>query len=150
MALAISVAAAYATTSRAEYVAQVDPICHSTEVQARKAYRKGHLKFAIDLQDLRSGDRDAELRVAKALSISKRFGGHLVSQIAEVSPPPGDEQLIGTWVDEPPQLVQNSKGAVHAIRARKPRTAYRLLVRALGPLDGTETQLESFGFKYCV
>jgi hypothetical protein len=149
IALAIT-ATAHAASTRAEYVAQVDPICQTATVQVRRALNKHHLKNAILLDDLGSGDRKAELRIVKQLHILHRFGAPAVEQIAAVPAPPGDEAVIARWVGDLRFYDQRSLQAASAIRAGKSKRARHLILGGLRDLVAVDDELRPWGFQSCL
>jgi hypothetical protein len=142
-------AVAQATATRTEYVAQVDPICQATTVQARQTLRSHHLPTVLFLEDLRSDDRKAQLRIAKIFQVTIRLNRLLINQIAAVAPPQGDEATITKWVADLNFYVASEGKAAHAVRIHKARRAYRLILRAIRPLFEDNEVLQPFGFQYC-
>jgi hypothetical protein len=149
LAIGIAAAPANAASTRSEYVAQVDPICLSSQIQAHKVLRKHHLPTILFLDDLRSGDRKTQLRIAKSIEVTIKLDHRVVNQIAAVLPPPGDEGTITKWVADLRRYTANEVKAVHAIRADKGRRAYRLIFTALRPLIVDNQALKPFGFEHC-
>jgi hypothetical protein len=84
--LAVLAPAAQGTTTHAEYVAQVNPICKSAARQAKK----------IPSQIKPTGDRFADF-----LLRAQRFGkllGKTTKRIAAVAPAPGEEAAVRSWI----------------------------------------------------
>jgi hypothetical protein len=150
IALAINPAVAPAASTRAEYVAQVDPICHAADLKSKRLTRKHHLPRVIELGDLRSGDRDDQLIVARQLALgAHKVVGPFIAAISPIPPPPGDEAVIAKWIGDYRFFMRNSIRAVAAIRHGKPRRAYHLVIVTFpGILDDIET-LGPWGFQYC-
>jgi hypothetical protein len=149
IALSIMATSAHGASTRAEYVAQVDPLCQSSPVQVRQALRRHHLPTVLFLEDLRSGNRKAQLRIAKAFQVTIKLDRLVVEQIAGIASPPGDEATIAKWVADLRLYVANEGKAVRAIRANKSGRAYKLIVRALPPLIEDNGALKPFGFQHC-
>jgi hypothetical protein len=141
--------AARAASTRAEYVAQVDPICHAADLKGKRAAKKHHLPRVIDLGDLQLGERDAQLTVAKQLALNNKVIRPFIAQVAAVPPPPGDEGVISKFIADLHSYTVHGDKAVRAIRHGKPHRAYHLIVAALGPLVEDNENLKPFGFQYC-
>jgi hypothetical protein len=150
IALAIRPAMAPAASTRAEYVAQVDPICHTTDVRGKRLMRKHHLPTVIDLNELRGGGRDDQLVVAKQLALSShQVIGPFIAAISPVPAPPGDEDIIAKWIGDYRFFMRNSIRAVHAIRQDKARRAYHLILATFPGILEDVQALEPWGFQYC-
>jgi hypothetical protein len=149
VALAITAPAADAASTRAEYVAQVDPICHTTDLKAKRLSRRHHLPRVIDLSVLRSGEREDQLVVARQLALSHKVIGPFIAAVSPIPPPPGDEAIIAKWVGDYRYFMRNSIRAVRAIRQAKPRRAYHLIVTTLPGIVEDAEALEPWGFQYC-
>jgi hypothetical protein len=105
-ALAISAPPAAATTDRADYVAQVNPICASAKSQARALWETFFRTTA------RLEKKAEKLRGKKRVRVQRRidelfnrlddqiltvYSGAL-AQLKLVSPAPGDEALVAEWL----------------------------------------------------
>jgi hypothetical protein len=150
VALAITATAVYGASSRVEYVAQVDPICHTADLKGKRLTRKHHLPSVIELGDLRSGDREDQLIVAKQLGLSAhKIVGPFIAAVSTIPPPPGDEDIIGKWIGDYRFFMRNSIRAVRAIRHAKPRRAYHLIIATLPLIIEDVEALQPWGFQYC-
>ena len=132
--------AAIAADTRAEYIAQVDPVCQATiSDQAKAAGPKGFVG-PLNHGHLRAAGRSMS-RVFAAFSQG-------VEQVAAIVPPVADAQLIGTWVqDLRAQVPLGNRVAGILIHNRLPR---KLLAR-LGNLNiRTRAVVASFGFHSCL
>ena len=135
----LAVPPAHAASTRAEYVAQVDPVCRATiDAQRRAAGPKGYLG------PLNHGHYKAAGR-----SLRRVFAafGPGVEQVAAIEPPVADGQLIRTWVqDLRAQVPLGNRVAGLLIHNRLPR---KLLAR-LGKLNtSTQALVADFGFHFC-
>ena len=104
IALAITATPAFATSDRADYDAQVNPICQSANAQEKQLYES----FEQTLNRLQ-GKR---VRGKKAAKIEKRIERLFVqlpdqsqaildtefAQLKNVPPAPGDESLVSDWL----------------------------------------------------
>lgn len=101
--LVVPIPTAQAASTRAEYIAQVDPICQANLVPVRssgarfQSSRKKMNRIAI------AGNGKAWLRQTKnTASALTRFAGAeqtMIEQIALVPPPPADSAAVGVWVN---------------------------------------------------
>jgi hypothetical protein len=150
IALAIIPAQASATATRAEYVAQVDPICHGADLKAKRLSKKHHLPRVIDLGSLQYGGREGQLVVARQIALNNRkVIGPFIAQVSTIPPPPGDEALIAKWIGDYRFYKRNTDKAVRAIRRGKPHRAYHLIVSTFPPIFEDAAALEPWGFQYC-
>jgi hypothetical protein len=134
----ISVPTATAATSREEYIAQVNPICKDA---ARRANQ-------IPSQIKPTGNRFTDF-----LLKAKRFGkllGKTTRRIASVSPAPGDEVAVKSWIDglqKQKRLIDRylravSHGNVKSARAL-PKRIVRVQVR-------DRTKAANLGLTACI
>lgn len=131
--------AADAASTRAEYIAQVDPICQATiNAQRQAAGAKGFVG------PLNHGHYKAAGRSMRRVFAAFAPG---VEQVAAIEPAVADAQLIGTWVqDLRAQVPLGNRVAGSLIKNRLPR---KLLGR-LGKLNrSTQALVAGFGFQYC-
>jgi hypothetical protein len=137
--IAVWAAPADAASTRAEYIAQADPICHSTNVAVAQAAR-----------GIRSDERQGRFKVAaRKLRKEIPLQSAGVEQIAAIEPPPADAQLLGTWVQMlRSQLPVAAQLATDFARGRI-RKAAKVDVRFGKLIQQTEALVTSFGFQYC-
>ena len=138
-ALAVAVPLAHAASTRAEYIAQVDPICKATiDAQRQAAGSKGFVG------PLNHGHYKAAGR-----SLRRVFAafGPGVEQVAAIVPPAADSQLVGIWVEDlRAQVPLGNRVAGLLIDNRFPR---KLLSR-LGRMNRTTRAIvANFGFHSC-
>jgi hypothetical protein len=137
--VAAAVPSADAASTRAEYIAQVDPICHATiEAQRQAAGPRGFVS-PLNHGHYKTAGRSMR-RVFAAF-------GPGVEQVAAIAPPAADAQLVGTWVqDLRAQVPLGNRVAGLLIHNRLPR---KLLGR-LGKLNrSTRAIVAGFGFQSC-
>jgi hypothetical protein len=150
IAVAIGAAPAQGASTRAEYVAQVDPICHAAELKGERLAKKHHLPRVIDLEDLRSGDRKSQLIVARQIALSNRkVVKPFIATVSTIPPPPGDEAIITEWIGAYRFFTRNADKAVRSIHKGKPRRAYHLFLATVSPILETGEALEPWGFRHC-
>ena len=91
-------ATAHGAASRAEYVVQAEPYCASANhdiAQLNQRFRRLH----------KAGRYDA------AGQVLRKTGTRLstsIEQVRRISPPPGDEQTISSWLDLVQQIADNN------------------------------------------
>jgi hypothetical protein len=150
IALAMKPSPSDAAGTRAEYVAQVDPICHAADLKGKRLTRKHHLPEVIELGELRSGEREDQLIVARQLGLNAhKVIGPFIAAVSPIPPPPGDEAIIAKWIGDYRFFMRNSIRAVAAIRHGKPRRAYHLVIVTFPGIFEDAQALEPWGFQYC-
>ena len=130
-------APAGAASTRAEYIAQADPICLSANTAMKQA-AKGLQ------QDKKTGRFKVAARKIRAQTA---IFGPAVEQIAALEAPASDAQLIGTWV----QMLRSEVPVAH--RLANDYAHGHILTKSyfrLGRLiTESEALVASFGFQYC-
>jgi len=146
-------APADAASTRAEYIAQVDPICQSFVGPLGEAWSAYHRNFKRTIRAARADNTKAFLRgtkkVAQSLNLISRTRTGMVDQIAAVPPPDTDAGTIGTWLSDLRQegaLESSAASAVLSLRINK-------FFRRLRQADDAETvargAISGFGFTVC-
>ncbi|HEX3294991.1 MAG TPA: hypothetical protein VHR38_14765 [Solirubrobacterales bacterium] len=151
--LLIGAPAASAASTRAEYIAQVDPICQANLVPVRssgarfQSSRKKMNRLAI------AGNGKAWLRQSKrTASALDRFAGAeqtMIEQIALVSPPPADSTAVGTWVNGVTQADAFRRAEAAALRQLKIAKANRLADQVAKAQAPAYAAIADFGFQVC-
>jgi hypothetical protein len=134
---AVTAAPATAAPTRAEYIAQADPICQSTDDAERRAI-KGYRGL------LKKGRYKAAAHKLRAEFAAFSPG---VEQIAALEAPAADVQLIATWVQmlrqQPPLGRRVAALVAHGQTSGK-------LFKRLGALNAsTQAVVAGFGFQVC-
>jgi hypothetical protein len=146
-------ATAYAASTRAEYVAQVDPICragHSKEktvVRSLKKRARQLQKRGIDTsQPTKPVIRIAVRYYDRIAAIQRDVNG----QISLITPAPGDEATISQWLRERGEYTDLFNRSFHVFAHGKRTKRFKQLIgRAFRhELDGEEL-VGDFGFQYC-
>jgi hypothetical protein len=153
--LAVWAAPADAASTRAEYIAQVDPICQSfvgPENVAYKAYRKNdkresHLAGKGTLKAWLNATR----RTSKSLTRLVQLDMSLVDQIAAVSPPAADAGTVGTWLNLRRQTNAFAASAAAALNRPVPAVGkyFKLVDRANASIAAEQRAISGFGFQVC-
>jgi hypothetical protein len=159
LTLAITAASAPAATTRAEYVAQVDPICQAAFMQIEKPLRsitRATNRLLQLLGDERRSRAELKRAIKRVSRKSSRAGAKIgrilsgmVAAIATVPPAPGDELIVAQWVDGLIRSGHLNDRARQAARRGKVGQALRLLERALRVEGQAQDLVRDFGFQYC-
>lgn len=138
--IAVWAVPAEAASTHAEYIAQADPICQSTEAAERQALGpKGTV-----LRLMKKGRFKAAAHRYRNSGVAYSAG---VEQLAALSPPSADAQLIGTWVQ---MLSAQSPVAKQIAAAMAHGRSLDKLFRRLGSMNvQTRGLVANFGFQYC-
>jgi hypothetical protein len=107
VALAVLPSAALATTDRADYAAQVNPICASANARDQQLTAQAEERFAQLHRELRKarGHRREKLlaqdRKLTAALPDRHLGIHYdeLKRLQTVAAAPGDEFLVSSWLD---------------------------------------------------
>jgi hypothetical protein len=155
-ALAITAASASAATTRAEFVAQVDPICQNG--QAQEVLAAQPFKRALK-RDKKHHNRKTSRKADRALAVYfQQYAAieHAVNaQIATVPPAPDDVSLIQVWLRARGELVDlestlfsqslSSKGGSLKGFAKFFALIFEIAGRQVEVVD----TVRDFGFQYC-
>jgi hypothetical protein len=153
VAMAIIAVPAWAATSRAEYVAQVDPICQQERASQKAVIRsftkqvKTLEKRGFDPQKPSKPIGRVVIRGYDRLAMIQRAAD---SQIGGVIPAPGDEAITASWLQKRATFTQLFRRAGHVFAHQKRRSGLRLFVRALNTEGHAAALIGQFGFVYCV
>jgi hypothetical protein len=135
----VPVSQAFAQPTRADYIAQADPICLSTS-QAESNAAAGLLK------DLAKGhDKVAARKLRRAAVV---FSGG-VEQLAALEQPPADAALLGTWIASLRAQVPITKRFARALnrgQEKRIRKSARQLILAE---EKTIALVDDYGFTLC-
>lgn len=154
-AAATSAQVAHAAATRAEYVAQVEPICKAAQKPTIKAYAslfKGFHQVGF------SGDNpDVSKRATKLgnrligtfyLRVSNVYG-RTTAQIATVSAAPGDETAVAAWLAGRNRAVLLGAQAGRAARHQKVERSTGLVNKAESASEEAAKSVEGYGFNFC-
>jgi hypothetical protein len=138
--IAVWAAPANAASTRAEYIAQADPICQSTEAAERRALGpKGTV-----LRLLKHGRYKEAARRYRNTTAAFSTG---VEQLAALEPPSADAQLIGTFVQMLREQIPVANRATAAMAHGRSVDKY---FRRIGSMNvQTHALVAEFGFGYC-
>ena len=138
--IAVGAAPANGAATRAEYIAQADPICQTTmEAERRALGPKGTV-----IRLMKEGRFKAAARRYRNSNVAWSVG---VEQLAALEPPSADAQLLATWVQmlraQTPVAKQIAAAVAHG------RFLDKLLARIGSMNVKTRGLVSTFGFQYC-
>jgi hypothetical protein len=152
LALAITASSASAASTRAEYIAQVDPICQAAHVTNKAAARR----FKKRAHQLVRRGMDPDHPSSAGIRAVVRFYGLVLrvdrradTEIARVTPPPGDEELITEWLQTRSRVPTRLKQFIRAFSAGKEHKARRAISRAFKAGFNAYNLMRGFGFRHC-
>jgi hypothetical protein len=157
IALAVTAIPASAASTRAEYVAQVDPICQAGQAQKRAAV-KPFLRTAKRAEKHhKAGSQKTQKRLARLFArFYSQYAAieHQVNmQIAGVLPAPEDVSLIQVWLRARNELVDlenNLFGSIaHPKRIKHPLRIFTSFIEVAAREFEVADLVRDFGFQYC-
>lgn len=151
LATLLVAAPAHGAATRAEYVAQVDPICKAAGPQLKKSLAALKPPSAAKLEQLdpKKGLKRISRIFGRSLSRTNRVLTAMTTRIAAVPAAPGDELIVADWI-----LNQRSAEDLlgRAARAGKQGKFFQML----GLLDGYNEAsnvvlaiVRGWGFRHC-
>jgi hypothetical protein len=152
---AVAVTPAHAASTRAEYIAQVDPICQSfvsLENDAYRAYRKNSKRwFHLASSGTLKAWLNASRRTSKSLLRFTQIDSRLNEQIAAVSPPAADAGTVGTWLNDRRQADAFSASAAAALNRPVVQVGkyFKRVKQANAAAAASLRAIEGFGFQVC-
>ena len=136
----VALTPAHAASTRAEYIAQADPICQSTQAAERRELGpKGTV-----LRLMKKGRFKAAAHRYRNSGVAYSAG---VEQLAGLSPPSADVQLIGTWLQMLRAFIPVGNRATAAMAHGRDPAKF---LRRIGSMNvQTHALVADFGFAYC-
>jgi hypothetical protein len=156
LAAAVAAVPAQAASTRAEYVAQVDPICQSSIAPAKKAGKKYVRSVKKLARQVRGGSDPKKAlkgvfkRAAGLLGQINKIVANETAQISEVPPPPADQGAVSLWLQNRTAYKQFTDAAIRALRHFKLRAFARNAAQASAALEEGHFFISGFGFNHCV
>jgi hypothetical protein len=151
IALAITVTTAVAASTRADYVAQVDPICQAAQKPTLKTYDQ--LFKAGFESGHRSDKKRAKTFLDRALGRFYIQVGNIYArvtgQISTIAAAPGDEATVALWLSERGQAAALAVQAGRAEKHLKRKRAHRLLNQSLSASGRAVRSVSTYEFRYC-
>jgi hypothetical protein len=146
-------AAAGAASSRAEYIAQVDPICQSFAGPENKAigvYNRNYKRWVHDASHgtLKNWVKQTR-RTGRALSAFSQVHAAMTEQVAAIAPFDPDVGLITTWLNSRRQADAFGSAAAAALKRIDVGKFYKLGRQADSAEAAGLRAINSFGFTVC-
>jgi RimJ/RimL family protein N-acetyltransferase len=144
---------ASAASTRAEYIAQADPICQQfvgPEQAAATSYHRNYKRWARDFtKGSFKGWVNQTKRLAASLRLWNQVHATMTEQVAAVQPVPADAGLISTWLDG----RRRSDGYANAAASALNRFQFERYDRLARQADNAEAAglqaITGFGFTVC-
>jgi hypothetical protein len=150
LVVAMTATAAYAASTRAEYVAQVDPICHTAFVSEKAADKTFHRRIKKEEQQIQRGRRSKRGRFAvfHFYHRLRQVNRNMDAAIGPIAPAPGDEGAIQTWLNGSERSIILQARALRALQ-REPGRYIKLFLKAFDASLSARDTVRDFGFAYC-
>jgi hypothetical protein len=151
---AVAVTPANAASTRAEYIAQVDPICQSfvgPNDDAFRAWRKNEKRLGSVATNGTPKQFGAQTkRVARSLKRIAQIQANLTNQIATVPPPTEDFATVRTWLNYRRQEEAALRSAASILVQFRPYKQYFHKLNMADAADQAATRTVSgLGFQVC-
>jgi hypothetical protein len=153
--MAIGAATAHAASTRAEWVAQVDPICEAAQLQeglasAQLAPLARRVKqHKGDRKTLRKFGRAFNSFLQQTIAIERGVN----SQIAAIPPAPDDVSLVQVWLRVRGELLDSEGQLFGGPKPGKGLKGFGRFFSSLFQLIGREYEttdlVRDFGFQFC-
>jgi len=156
IALAVGAASASADTTRAEWVAQVDPVCQNG--QAQEVVAAQPLQATVRRTKKHRDSRKSSQQLARAFT--KYFQQYAAieravdAQIATIPPAPDDASLVQVWLRARGELLDlEGQFFTSGFKPKKGLKGLGQFFDSLFQLAGREQEVvdlvRDFGFRYC-
>jgi hypothetical protein len=151
--VAVGTPPADAASTRAEYIAQVDPICQTFAGPLGDAWGAFHRNFKGMLRAAKSGNFKRFLKGTKRMAVSlngiSQTRTSMIDQIAAVPPLAGDAGTVGTWLGYLRQEGGLEGSAASALRRLQIAKSFHRLRRADKASAAGIGAISGFGFQVC-
>jgi hypothetical protein len=159
LACAAAPAPAGAAATRAEYLAQIEPVCREANEEAKRiarqtnrALKKRLRKASQQAKNGKSGKEIGDiftLIIIKQAAPENRLFERTTALIRSVPPAPGDEAVVTAWLagrDTSSGLVRE---AIRAGKAGKPNRMFSFLDDSTVALRRGQQPVQAFGLQHC-
>jgi hypothetical protein len=151
--IGLGAAPANGAATRAEYIAQVDPICQSFAGPLGDAWRAFHRNFKRTTRAARKGDLKALVRgtkrEARSLNQLAATRTSMIDQIAVVPPPEADAGTIAIWLNHLRREVAFERSAASATLNLQFGKYFKKLRQADKAEKAGMQAIAGFGFQVC-
>ena len=141
VAIALTAGTAQAASTRAEYVAQADPICLSVQ---------GPVDASL-ARYIKAKRKHAPLGPAKArlLRSWSKLYGRVTTSLRKLTPAPGDEATIASWLKARGVVLKDLAAAGKAYAESEAKLAKRITLRGDAAIIRSNAAVSGFGFQNC-
>jgi hypothetical protein len=139
VALAALPTASHAAATRAEYVAQADPICAATNAGIAK----------LNKDFLRLHKKGRYRAAGAALSKTGARLSASVAQVRAITPPPGDEATVASWLGLIDGVAVDNRKMGRAEAKQRFGKVVRLIKRNSQLHDQAHALVADWGFQSC-
>jgi putative hemolysin len=136
---AVAVTPAHAAATRAEYIAQADPICAQAYAEAQPLWARS----AVDQA------KGRYKKAARELLSSTAVTEGMVLNLAALQPPAEDVPLIDSWLKAQRDVNSLSRQQATALKHRKAKRAKNLGARVISAAEAARVVVANYGFAYC-
>jgi hypothetical protein len=153
IALAIGTGTASAATTRADWVAQVDPICQSASQPAGNATRAYFKILKSAGKHAKNPKQLSHILTAGALRFLRRLAtiySDITERVAVIPPAPGDEAAIAAWLDGRRAAKADVDRALGLGKHGKGKKASRFFTQASQAESQGTANVQDFGLSVCV
>jgi len=144
---------ASAASTRAEYIAQADPICQTYAAQEGAALSAYHRNFKLWQRDFTKGSLKAwvrqEKRTAASLRLFNQIFATVTEAVAAVPPPAADAGLVSTWIASRRQAGGYATAAASALNRFQITRFFKLARQADNAESAGLQAITAFGFTVC-
>jgi hypothetical protein len=151
--IAVGAVPANGAATRAEYIAQVDPICETFVGQVNNAKTAYNRNYKLWVRDLSKGTLKNWVkqtgRTARSLRALSEIHAGLTDQIAPVPPLANDAVAVGTWLNDRRQAETFANAAASAFGHFKFDQSNKKLRQANLIEAAGIRAIAGFGFQVC-
>ena len=145
---------AQAATTRAEWVAQVEPLCQAVLPAANSANADVNQKSKNLVRTAKHGSNKAFVRAIRSLARSLQaytaIDDNLTNQLAGVPPVPTDAGAVNNWLQGRRNTTALANGAAQALRRFKLNRYFNLLAQANAAYSQAVSSVNGFGLNACL
>jgi hypothetical protein len=153
VAVSIGPVSAEAASTRGDYIGQVAPICQAYAPQLNQTATAYNRSFKLWLHLAGHGTLKAWVKqtrkTATALSAFNQVHGSLTEQIATVTPAPGDEAVVGTWLSDRRQAEAFATSAAVALGRIETGKFFKLIGQTNKAERAGMQVIAGFGLQTC-
>jgi hypothetical protein len=143
---------AHAAATRAEYVAQVEPICQTAYFAEKAAYKIFQRRIKKAAQQIRRHGRprkDARSTLFSFYGRMRQVSRTMDAAIQPIPPAPGDEAAVQAWLAGRERSITLNARALRALRRAKSRRFLTLFFKGIDTEGAAVSSVQDFGFSYC-